>query len=70
MLFNKKGRSFNLGTDSIGIYPCYYYLEGKIFAVSDSLILISKAIQTIEIDEAGVFQRMVYEYSILVQELS
>ena len=61
--YSFENKTISIGTDSIGIYPCYYYCNNGLFAFSDNLILISAAIKDFEIDEAGVFQRMIYEYS-------
>jgi hypothetical protein len=63
VLFNKESKTFYLGNDSIGIYPCYYNLNETYFAISNSLGLISKGIESPQVDDIGVFQRMVYEYS-------
>jgi hypothetical protein len=61
--YNKQDQTLQMGNDAIGIYPCYYNLSSHSMAVSDSIFLISKAIENPQVDETGVFQRMVYEYA-------
>lgn len=56
-------KAFRIGNDAIGIYPCYYQFSNETISISDSLLLIAKTIDNPQIDDVGVFQRMVYEYS-------
>jgi hypothetical protein len=61
--YYKQHRTLQMGNDAIGIYPCYYHLTNHSMTVSDSIHLMAKAIENLQVDESGVFQRMVYEYS-------